>query len=105
MLFKNLSEPFPAWDPLIYVDFTVSNARRLGEGQDAHYNLSLNGDSCIITREMDKIIIRWQEYIFIILSRSESRIHVRIFPLSGCLAQVFQAYDYSFLHLFVHVVV
>ena len=30
---------------------------------------------------MDKIIIRWQEYIFIILSRSDSRIHVRIFHL------------------------
>ena len=26
----------------------------IGEGQDDHYNLSLNGDSCIISREMDK---------------------------------------------------
>ena len=47
----------------------------IGEGQDDHYNLSLNGDSCIISREMDKKIIRWQEFIFVILSRSESRIH------------------------------
>ena len=30
----------------------------MGERQDAHYNLSLNGDSCIISREMDKRIIR-----------------------------------------------
>ena len=39
----------------------------MGEGQDAHYNLSLNDDSCTISREMDKRIIRGQEYIFIIL--------------------------------------
>ena len=26
----------------------------IGEGQDDHYNLSLNGDSCIISRDMDQ---------------------------------------------------
>ena len=65
----------------------------MGEGQDAYYSLSLNGDTCLISREMGKKIIRWQEFIFIILSRSESRIHVRIFSLSGYLAQVLQAHS------------